>query len=193
MAQVDNGEASRYSKVVRIITSCIMLKKSITSLGARSIRCSTLLPRSTFRASFHIPIAAPVYRGFASGPSSTDGHKIPKEVLELSSDAYHSASDLFLESLQEQLETLSDDHPQLIPDVELTQGVMTIVVPSVGTYVVNKQPPNKQIWLSSPVSGPNRFDLYHGRWVSLRDGQDLLKVLNSELTKVLPEPVILDA
>uniref|UniRef100_A0A914RUA2 Frataxin n=1 Tax=Parascaris equorum TaxID=6256 RepID=A0A914RUA2_PAREQ len=25
-----------------------------------------------------------------------------------------------------------------------------------GTYVINKQTPNRQIWLSSPISGPKR-------------------------------------
>jgi frataxin len=36
-----------------------------------------------------------------------------------------------------------------------------------GTYILNKQPPNKQIWLSSPITGPKRFD-----WVLLSEGQD---------------------
>ena len=29
-------------------------------------------------------------------------------------------------------------------------GVLTLKLGSKGTYVINKQPPNKQIWLSSP-------------------------------------------
>ncbi len=33
--------------------------------------------------------------------------------------------------------------------------------------MVNKQPPNKQIWLSSPISGPKRYD-----WVVIGDGQN---------------------
>jgi frataxin len=37
-------------------------------------------------------------------------------------------------------------------------GVLNITYPPNGTYVLNKQPPNKQIWLSSPISGPKRFD-----------------------------------
>jgi frataxin len=37
-----------------------------------------------------------------------------------------------------------------------------------GTYVLNKQPPNKQIWLSSPITGPKRFD-----WVLFGEGQDM--------------------
>ena len=31
-------------------------------------------------------------------------------------------------------------------------GVLTLKLGEHGTYVVNKQPPNKQIWLSSPIS-----------------------------------------
>lgn len=30
-------------------------------------------------------------------------------------------------------------------------GVLTVKLGDKGTYVVNKQPPNKQIWLSSPI------------------------------------------
>lgn len=41
-------------------------------------------------------------------------------------------------------------------DHALVQGVMTIDLGDHGTYVINKQAPNKQIWLSSPVSGPIR-------------------------------------
>jgi hypothetical protein len=33
----------------------------------------------------------------------------------------------------------------------MQQGVMTIKLGSLGTYVINKQAPNRQIWMSSPV------------------------------------------
>ena len=36
-------------------------------------------------------------------------------------------------------------------------GVLTLNLPPHGTYVINKQPPNQQIWISSPLSGPGRF------------------------------------
>jgi frataxin len=61
-------------------------------------------------------------------------------------------------------------------------------------YVLNKQPPNKQIWLSSPISGPKRFDWVvaqegmdfkegsgQGDWVYLRDGSSLTEILRKEL------------
>jgi frataxin len=72
-----------------------------------------------------------------------------------------------------------------------------------GIYVMNKQPPNKQIWVSSPISGPKRYDwvllkgegqnqkegtgmdmegdLRGGRWVYLRDGSTLTELLKKEL------------
>jgi frataxin len=63
-----------------------------------------------------------------------------------------------------------------------------------GTYVLNKQPPNKQIWLSSPLSGPKRFDWASysegqgqkegsgvGDWVYLRDGTSLTSLLKKEI------------
>lgn len=84
-------------------------------------------------------------------------------------------------------------------------GVLNITVPGVGTYVLNKQPPNKQIWLSSPISGPKRYDwviegdrMYekqdsrpftHGQWIYLRDGSHLTELLNSELSLSLPQDV----
>lgn len=91
---------------------------------------------------------------------------------------------------------------------------MTISHPSKGDYVLNKQPPNKQIWLSSPVSGPKRYDwvasrsedggmdtkqdsehhteamgdngeLGGGRWIYLRDGSSLTAILENELGVVV--------
>lgn len=61
-------------------------------------------------------------------------------------------------------------------------------LPGMGSYVINKQPPNKQLWLSSPVSGPNRFDCCNGKWISLRDGSDLVQLLNEEISQSINCP-----
>lgn len=73
-------------------------------------------------------------------------------------------------------------------------GVLTITTQDKGTYVINKQPPNKQIWLSSPISGPKRYDwciigegqnskedTASGSWVYGRDGSTLDGLLLEEL------------
>lgn len=65
-------------------------------------------------------------------------------------------------------------------------GVLTVKLGSKGTYVINKQTPNRQIWLSSPVSGPFRFDYAGGgRWVYSRDGRELHRQIAEELLALL--------
>lgn len=68
-------------------------------------------------------------------------------------------------------------------------GVLTLKLDD-RTYVINKQPPNKQIWLSSPISGPKRFDWIFngnasdegsGEWVYARDGTTMNEILCAEV------------
>jgi frataxin len=92
-----------------------------------------------------------------------------------------------LDHLGDELETLAEDYPQI--DCELSQGVMTLTVPPAGTYVINRQPPNKQMWLSSPVSGPKRYDLVQGKWVTLRDNSKLTALLEKEIGEALGKEV----
>ena len=80
-----------------------------------------------------------------------------------------------------------------------------------GTYVINKQPPNKQIWLSSPLrraflfsstnvfltwflSGPKRYDYDTdaGKWVYARDGVSLGQLLERELSTAFDKEVHLE-
>lgn len=64
-----------------------------------------------------------------------------------------------------------------------------------GTYVINKQTPNKQIWLSSPTSGPKRFDFVYasndnqnGHWTYKHTGVTLHELLDKEFTEILNKP-----
>ncbi|KAJ3176400.1 hypothetical protein HDU87_005269 [Geranomyces variabilis] len=72
-------------------------------------------------------------------------------------------------------------------DVVYASGVLNVTLGSLGTYVVNKQPPNKQIWLSSPVSGPKRFDYAPDSetWICLRTDEDLPTLLATEFSQLL--------
>lgn len=85
---------------------------------------------------------------------------------------------------------LAEDYPQV--DAELSLGVMTLSVGEGKTYVINKQPPNKQIWLSSPISGPKRYDLIGGKWITLRDNTALTDLLEEELLEELGTKVVLE-
>ncbi|KAL7271613.1 hypothetical protein RUND412_005614 [Rhizina undulata] len=98
----------------------------------------------------------------------------------LSQAMYNQIADDTLDSLLVNLEALQEEREDV--DVEFSAGVLTLKL-SHGTYVINKQPPNKQIWLSSPVSGPKRYDWNGelGEWVYARDGSTLKGLLVEEV------------
>ncbi|KAH6606683.1 mitochondrial iron uptake [Trichoderma cornu-damae] len=113
-------------------------------------------------------------------------------VAELSDAEYHDLSDEYLHDLLEKFETHQDNGAPI--DVEYSSGVMTVTVAGKGIYVINKQPPNKQIWLSSPLSGPKRYDFCVasegqgdkegtglGTWIYSRDGTSLDELILKEI------------
>jgi len=67
----------------------------------------------------------------------------------LSTSQYSQKVSLLLDSLSEQLET---NPAAFVEDVSLSDGVLTLVCKGNNTYVINKQTPNLQVWLSSPFS-----------------------------------------
>lgn len=92
-----------------------------------------------------------------------------------------------LDSLAEFFEDLADK-PYTFEDYDVSygSGVLTIKLGGdLGTYVINKQTPNKQIWLSSPSSGPKRYDWTGKNWVYSHDGVSLHELLATEMTKAL--------
>jgi len=113
-------------------------------------------------------------------------------ATEISIEVYNELSDDYMSALVEKLEQLQEETEEI--DVEYSAGVLTLAFPPNGTYVINKQPPNKQIWLSSPITGPKRYDYVilsegqdakegtgRGEWVYLRDGSTLTQLLQSEV------------
>ncbi|KAL5365713.1 hypothetical protein BJX96DRAFT_18787 [Aspergillus floccosus] len=125
------------------------------------------------------------------------------EPSPLTEPEYHEYAEHYLNVLQNEVERAQEDGSDM--EAEYSAGVLNISVPGVGTYVLNKQPPNKQIWLSSPITGPKRYDwvvmgdqmhekqdtrpFVNGQWIYLRDGSNLTDLLNSELTLNLPKDV----
>ncbi|KAK9477669.1 hypothetical protein V1514DRAFT_333111 [Lipomyces japonicus] len=104
---------------------------------------------------------------------------------DLSFNDFHAFSDETLELIATQIEDISANEAFKTVDFELSQGVLTLQLPPNGTYVINKQPPNKQIWLSSPISGPKRYNFLNGKWIYNRDGTTLGDLLRAEVTKAL--------
>ncbi|EXF79230.1 frataxin [Colletotrichum fioriniae PJ7] len=122
----------------------------------------------------------------------TPKEEVKMSVVELTDAEYHDLSENYLDNIVTRLEEIADAREGV--DVEYAAGVLTVTFPDSGTYVINKQPPNKQIWLSSPVSGPKRYDWVvvgdsqndkegtaAGAWIYTRDGSSLDDVFLKEL------------
>ncbi|ESW99565.1 hypothetical protein HPODL_03451 [Ogataea parapolymorpha DL-1] len=101
-------------------------------------------------------------------------------------EQYDTSASETLESIYCDLDGFFDEHNIADADVEESAGILTLNTPQ-GSYVLNKQPPNKQLWLSSPISGPKRFDLLDGEWISIRDGVKLRDILEEEMTQIFGE------
>ncbi|XP_021566868.1 frataxin, mitochondrial [Carlito syrichta] len=105
----------------------------------------------------------------------------------LDETTYERLAEETLDALAEFFEDLADK-PYTFEDYDVAfgSGVLTVKLGGdLGTYVINKQTPNKQIWLSSPSSGPKRYDWTGKNWVYSHDGVSLHELLATELTEAL--------
>jgi len=104
----------------------------------------------------------------------------------LTEAAFHAAADALLERLEAGAEAAlaADARAPADADVALAQGVLTLRLGGArGTFVLNKQTPTRQVWWSSPASGPRRFELdaARGAWRDARSGKELEAELAEEL------------
>ncbi|XP_024113862.1 frataxin, mitochondrial [Oryzias melastigma] len=116
----------------------------------------------------------------------------PGQASQLSDSAYEKLAEETLDALAEFFEDLADEDVSGDLDVVFSSGVLTVKVGGdCGTYVINKQTPNKQIWLSSPTSGPKRYDWSGERWVYSHDGVSLHQLLSQEFSLIFRRSISL--
>ncbi|KAL7884714.1 hypothetical protein AOLI_G00074840 [Acnodon oligacanthus] len=108
------------------------------------------------------------------------------QFKDITEAAYEKLADETLDALAEYFEDLTDESFTASDyDVVFSSGVLTVKVGGDhGTYVINKQTPNRQIWLSSPTSGPKRYDWTGERWVYAHDGMALHDLLSKEFSAI---------
>ncbi|KFP13704.1 hypothetical protein Z169_08572, partial [Egretta garzetta] len=109
------------------------------------------------------------------------------DTSSLDETTYEKLAEETLDSLADFFEDLTDK--PFTPedyDVSLGSGVLTVKLGGdMGTYVINKQTPNRQIWLSSPTSGPKRYDWTGRNWVYSHDKVSLHELLSKEFSTAL--------
>ncbi|GBN61583.1 Frataxin, mitochondrial [Araneus ventricosus] len=109
-----------------------------------------------------------------------------RSLKSISSPAeYEQVAEETLQSLSDRFEEVLEDSNLIDWDVTYSNDVLTISLNNHGVYVINKQGPNKQIWLSSPFSGPKRYDFKDGLWIYKHEGISLHQLLSDEISKVI--------
>ena len=92
-----------------------------------------------------------------------------KRRLFQSEAEFHPVADETLHRIQDALEELFEEiRGNEDMEVSVASGVLTLSLPPHGTWVINKQTPNRQLWWSSPISGPRRYEYEDGHWVYTR-------------------------
>lgn len=98
-----------------------------------------------------------------------------------------------LESLTDYFDVVIEENTHLVnTDITYGDGVLTVSFGDPhGTYVINRQSPNKQIWLSSPSSGPKRYDYdpNSNAWIYRHDNRSLHDLLQEEIVNIVQTKV----
>lgn len=70
-------------------------------------------------------------------------------------------------------------------DVDLNGGILNIELGNRAQYVINKNAPNYEIWMSSPLSGASHYYLEDDlvSWVDTRSGHKFFDKLAQELSQ----------
>jgi CyaY protein len=76
-------------------------------------------------------------------------------------------------------ETVEMHDPEGEIDIDLNGDILNLTT-GFGVFVINKQSAVKEIWLSSPVSGPYHFTLKDEVWRS-KAGDEFYEILSRDL------------
>ena len=106
----------------------------------------------------------------------------------------NTAEQEFNESAEKTIEALFDAIEREIghmAEADLEGGILNVELDDGRVYIINKHAPNRQIWLSSPLSGAHHFALDENskEWTSTRDGALLLQMLEAEMASIKGGPV----
>ncbi|OUS42049.1 hypothetical protein BE221DRAFT_63502 [Ostreococcus tauri] len=99
---------------------------------------------------------------------------------------FNDSVDRILRHIHDTVEVWSEDAGVRGSDTTFEMGVVTLSFGSRGTFVLNKQTPVQELWLSSPVSGPSHYTFCDRTrtWRDKRSRVELLPLLEQEIHKI---------
>ncbi|QCD97197.1 frataxin, mitochondrial isoform X2 [Vigna unguiculata] len=164
---------------------------AVPFLSVKASECTSLCRKNSL-----LPSHTSYSRNLCSGSFNLDESQAPLTVdyrSLLDENEFHRLADSTIHSVQEKLE----DYGDLVEvdgfDIDYGNDVLTVKLGDLGTYVLNKQTPNRQLWLSSPLSGPSRFDWDRDTkaWIYRRNKANLYKILEGELEQLCGKAIVL--
>ncbi|KAL7250360.1 hypothetical protein ACSBR1_012379 [Camellia fascicularis] len=138
----------------RLVSRALKPPSSSSSTINKSFLCSSTYLLEASKCARR-PSLSPPSRSFCSRPLNLDGGEGPAIIdyhCVLQEDEFHNLADSTIHDLLEKLEEYGDSVDIDGFDIDYGNQVLTMKLGTSGTYVLNKQTPNRQIWLSSPVS-----------------------------------------
>jgi len=179
----------RCSKLVSLPKNLQISVRSILQHELRPLLNFKILPNNRFGSNM---LTSTLVRNCSSmfSHGNTD-LKIDQDSSCLDLVLFEKVSGEMLENFADVFDTLLEELYLPEFDVTLANGVLTLQLSQHGTYVINKQTPNRQLWLSSPTSGPKRYDYVDGKWIYKHDSHRLQDLLAKEFSQILGKPVTL--
>lgn len=87
----------------------------------------------------------------------------------------------YLEQLSEKIEGVY----WVVAECELRDGVLKIQTEKQGVFIINRNIPRQELWLSSPFSGGGHFVYVEGQWLNTRTCEAFEPLLFNELDKLV--------
>lgn len=117
--------------------------------------------------------------------------KFTSNVNNTKENIFYNLADGYLDSLFNKLDSCEKVN---FDNLEYSQGVLNFTILKNKHYVLNLQRPNKQIWLSSPISGPQRYEYDENtkEWINVRDKvTKISSLINDEINLIMQNNNIL--
>lgn len=69
-------------------------------------------------------------------------------------------------------------------DVNIQEGQLQCKIKGIGEYLFNRQPSTTQLWVSSPLTGPFKFDIVNGKWFDPKHNVSFKLYIEKEFEKI---------
>ncbi|EQB60682.1 frataxin [Vairimorpha apis BRL 01] len=90
----------------------------------------------------------------------------------------------FNKMIEKGFNTIINMMEKFTDNVSESESSLGFNVEKVGDYLFNRQSASNQLWASSPITGPSRFNIENNKWIHYKTKIPLNKFLENEIEKI---------